>query len=127
MSHFTRVKTTLMDRATLVAALERMGYDVQEGDVQVRGWAHRHTGVDIKIPSGSANYDIGFRRAGDSYELVADWYGIRNETPEGLLQRITQQYAYCAARRELEAQGFAVTDEVSDNDGTVRLVLRRAI
>ena len=125
MSHFTRVQTSLKDRETLVQALEELGYVVQQGGVQVRGWGGQMTSADLKIATSNPQHDIGFQLVGDSYQLVADWYGIHDTNEHALVQQVTQRYAYVATQKTLTQQGFTVAEEEQTEDGSVRLVLRR--
>jgi hypothetical protein len=72
-----------------------------------------------------SSYGVGFRKAGKTYELVADWFGIKEISQDTLLQQVTQRYAYHAARDKLEAQGFALAAQEVRQDGRIHLVLRR--
>ena len=125
MSHFTTVKTQMVDAAFLKAALVDLGYAPEEGDVRVRGFAGEQTPAQIKVATGNKGYDIGFTRVGDRYELVADWYGIRDVQQDALVRQLTQRYAYHAARAKLEEQGFTLVQEEQQQGGQVHLVLRR--
>lgn len=125
MSHFTQIKTQMVERQYLVRALRDLGYTYQEGEVEIRGFAGKRTGVEIKIPTQHPDYEIGFRRAGETYEIVADWWGIHDIKQEQFQQQLTQRYAYHAARAKLEAQGFTLASEEVQQDGQIRLVLRR--
>jgi hypothetical protein len=40
--------------------------------VTVNGYMGNTTQADLKIATANKGYDIGFRRSGPSYELVAD-------------------------------------------------------
>lgn len=125
MSHFTRIKTHMVEKQFLLQALEDLGYTYEEGEVNVHGFAAANIKAEIKVRAGGLlGREIGFRKAGESYEIVADWWGIGGPKREEFQQRVTQRYAYHAARAKLEAQGFnLVTQE--EQDGQIRLVLRR--
>jgi hypothetical protein len=125
MSHFTRIKTRMVDRAFLLAALRDLGHVPEEGPVEARGYNGIRTSVEIKVPTRQAGYDIGFRQTADGYEVVADWYGIRGIEQKDFVQRLQQRYAYHAARARLQEQGFSLVSEESQADGRVHLVLRR--
>lgn len=127
MSHFTRVKTQMVERAFLVQALRDLGHEVEEGDVQIRGYAGRKTRVEVKIPTSNRGYDIGFRKDGAVYEMVADWWGIHGIKRDQLVQQLTQRYAYQAARAKLAEQGFELVDEQRQKDGRIHLTLRRTV
>lgn len=124
MSHFTSLKTRFVDLAYLRKALEDLGYVAQAGGVAIRGYQGNRTRVDLKIATKNPGYDIGFKQAGDHYELVADWWGIRDLEPESFLQKVTQRYAYHATRAKLEEQGFALVEEKKEEE-RIHLVLRR--
>jgi hypothetical protein len=75
MSHFTRIKTKIVEREFLLKALADLGHACQEGKQEIRGYSGNRTPVDIKIATKSAGFDIGFQKTGEAFELVADWWG----------------------------------------------------
>jgi len=126
VSHFTRVKTQMVDRDLLVQALADLGHVAETGECLVRGYEGRRTTVEVRVPTRHAGYDIGFARSGKAFEMVADWWGISSVRPERFLQQVQQRYAYHAARDRLTAQGFSLANEEVDAQGRIHLVLRRA-
>ena len=125
MSHFTRVKTQMVEKEFIVKALQDLGYAYEEGSVEIRGYGGKRDRVEIKVPTRNKGYDIGFRKEGNAYEMVADWYGIRDVNRERFVQQLTQRYSYQAARTKLEEQGFSLVREENREDGQIHLVLRR--
>jgi hypothetical protein len=126
MSHFTRIKTQMVEKQFLLQALKDLGYAYEEGEVDVRGFAAARAKAEIKVRAGGLlGREIGFRKAGESYEIVADWWGLGGPKREEFQQQVTQRYAYHAARAKLEAQGFNLITEEVEQDGQIRLVLRR--
>ena len=123
MSHFTRVKTQIVDLTYLKRALEDLDYAYEEGALTIRGYAGRRTAVDLKI--NTQGYPIGFKKQGDTYDLVADWWGVRGIKKKTFLQAVTQRYAYHAAMDKLQAQGFSLVSENVEQGDRVHLVLRR--
>jgi len=124
MSHFSRIKTKLVERVYLLAALKDLGYQVEEGDLKVGGFAGASQKVNIKVKL-NLSYDIGFRETPTGYELVADWWGVRGLEKDVFLDKLSQRYAYHATRSRLEEQGFTLVEETTDKNGEVRLVLRK--
>ncbi len=124
MSHITRIKTVMVEKDYLKAALQDLGYTVEEGALKV-GMLGERTPVEMKISTGFLSCAIGLRRSGDAYEVVADWSGIRGIKRKDFLQKIQQRYAYHAARARLTEQGFELTSEEVQKDGKIHLVLRR--
>ncbi len=125
MSHFTTLKTRIVSKDYLKQALDELEIEYQEGVVEIRGYQGIRTTVELCIPTSNSEYQIGFRRNGDTYELVADWYGIQDLKREEFLGRVTQKYAYLVAKDLLEQQDFTVVEEQVDADHTIRLTLRR--
>jgi hypothetical protein len=125
MSHFSTIKTSLVEEEFLLKGLQDLGHQPQVGNVEVRGYRGNRTAVRVKIATSSPSYDIGFRKVGQTFEMVADWYGIRGISQKDFLQRLTQRYAYHATRAKLEEQGFQLVGEVVQPDGQIHLVLRR--
>lgn len=127
MSHFTCMKTQMVEKEHLMHALEDLGYACEEGRVKIRGFGWSRARVDIKVATKSRGYDIGFRKEGDAYELVADWWGIDDISEERFVQQVTQRYAYHAARAKLEKQGFELVGEDVQEGERIHLVLRRMV
>lgn len=125
MSHFTTLKTKMVEREPLERALTDLGYRYETGNVEIRGYGGNRTGVEIKVPTADAGYDLGFRNTGGAYELVADWWGITGIDRDALLPRLHQRYAYHATRAKLAEQGFELADEQVERDGRIHLLLRR--
>jgi hypothetical protein len=127
MSHFTAIKTRMVAKAALLKALQDLGHVPEEGKLDIRGYQGIRTQVEVKIPTGNPDYDIGFRKVNDVYECVADWFGLQTIDRGQFLDQLAQRYAYHAARAKLEEQGFAVASEEVQKDGRIHLVLRRMV
>jgi hypothetical protein len=125
MSHFTTLKTRIVSREHLKQALDDLEIHYEEGDLEIRGYQGIQTAVDIKIPSSNPDYDLGFRKSGEAYELVADWYGLPDLDRREFLGRIAQRYAYLVAKEQLESQDFTVVEERALSDGTIHITVRR--
>lgn len=125
MSHFTSMMTRLVEKVHLIQALRDLGYVPQEGRSEVQDFAGNRMAVELKIATGNTGYDIGFRKFPGGYEVVADWWGIKDIDRERFVQKLNQRYAYLAAREKLEKQGFSLASEEVRADGEIHLVLRR--
>ena len=64
--------------------------------------------------------DLGFRRNGENYEIVADFWGAKINRQE-FVNSITQKYAYKTLMATIQEQGLE-KEEVLEN-GTVRVVV----
>ncbi|MEI6046705.1 MAG: DUF1257 domain-containing protein [Chloroflexota bacterium] len=125
MSHFTRIKTKMVEKEFLLNALKDLGHPYQEDGSEVRGYGGRKTPAEIKIATSNPDYSIGFQKSGDSYEIIADWYGIRGLKQHQFVERLNQRYAYHATRARLEEQGFTLVEEENQKDGQIHLLVRR--
>ncbi len=128
MSHFTQVETKINDLASLKLALADLNLEFAEATenqlVKVRGWKGSTLTAEARIKA-SKSYDIGLQLTEEgTYKLVADWWGIEeetNETQEKLTQKIVQRYAYHKVKKETAAQGFTLDEEQVQPDGTIKL------
>jgi hypothetical protein len=102
-----------------------LGYQCERGQLEIRGYQGARMAVEIRMRA-NAGFDIGFRKQGDCYDRVADWWwGIRGINKEALLGQLTQRYAYHATRAQLAQQGFDLISETRESDERLHLVLRR--
>ena len=124
MSHLSRIKTKFVEKEALLAALNDMQLNYEVGAFDMHAVGGETTQVEIKIKR-TLSSDIGLRLAGDSYEVVADWWSVRGVSRAAFMEQLGQRYAYQATRMKLEAQGFNLVEETNQSDGKIRLVLRR--
>jgi hypothetical protein len=135
MSHYTEVKIEFLERAALVAALTRLGF---EGKVEIHQEAkslygyqgdRREQQAHIIIRRqhvGLAANDIGFQRQSDgTYRAwISDYDKNHNGYNDAWLGRLKQAYGVERARAEAKKKGYRVSEQQQD-DGRIRLVLRR--
>jgi hypothetical protein len=128
VSHFTTIRTKLAEAAPLVQALGDLGFTAETGRFIVQDYQGSEAEVEVRARSQERGriFELGFRRADGVYECVADWHDAgRTVKPDQFLKRLSQRYAYHAARAKLAAQGFEVASEQTLEDGRIHLVLRR--
>ena len=75
MSHFTTIKVQIKNGEILHQTLQELGYTV-ECNKKVRGYAGNKTNAEYVVRQDNG-YDLGFRRNGEMYELVADFWGAK--------------------------------------------------
>ena len=120
MSHFTTIKVQIKNSNILYQVLQELGYQVDLNST-VRGYQGNKTQAEYVIRQNNG-YDLGFRSQGDSYELVADFWGAKLDQQE-FLNPILQKYAHKTLRNTVEQEGFNLEEEEVLADGTVRLVI----
>lgn len=125
MSHFSQIKTQIRNLSSLQAALTELGIDWKSGSKMVRGYQGQTRNAEITIEQENG-YDVGFAWNGKEYELVADLqYWQQPWSLEGFLRRVTQSYAYHTVVTETARQGFQVTEQQQNQDGSIRLLVQR--
>lgn len=120
MSHFSTIQVQIKNGELLHEVLQELGHQVECNTV-VRGYREDTTPADyvIRQPNG---YDLGFRREGENYELVADFWGARIDQKQ-FVNSISQKYAHKALMAAVQEEGFAIEEEETLADGTVRVVV----
>jgi hypothetical protein len=125
MSHFSNIKTKIRNLTSLKAALDDLGIDWKSGPSQVRGYQGQTLNADVVVEQNN-NYDIGFSWNGSEYELVADLqYWQQPLTVDGFLRQVSQRYAYHTVVNEASKQGFEISEQQKQEDGSIRLVVQR--
>ena len=123
MSHFTSIRTHIVEREFLLKALDDLGYKVETGNLTVQDLAGDSARAEIKIQL-KLGREVGFRQSGEGYEIVADAWGLGGGLKD-LSQKVAQRYAYHTAISKLEAQGFSLVSEEDGQQGQIHLTLRR--
>ena len=125
MSHFSNIKTKIRNLDSLKSALNDLGVDWKNGPGIVRGYQGQTHKADVVVEQAN-DYDFGFSWNGSEYELVADLqYWQQPLTVEGFLRQVTQRYAYNTVVSETANQGFNITEQQNQQDGSIRLVVQR--
>jgi YbbR domain-containing protein len=122
MSHFTSIKVQIKNGEVLRQVLEDLGHKV-ECNARVRGYRGDTTQAEYVI-RGKNGYDFGFRRNGESYEIIADFSEARVNTQQ-FVNSITQKYAHKTLMATIQEQGFNLEEEEVLEDGTVKVVVGR--
>lgn len=131
MSHFTSVKTRIMDLDCLELALSQLDYRVIH-EARIRGWENQQKKAKLvaSFPALLCQYDIGFIKdnQSQSYDMVADWWAIQERIgrdQQALSDEIMQAYAYQKVLKEVKARGFMVSQDKKQADQSIRLVVRK--
>lgn len=144
MSHFSKIKTEIVDLDALLAALKELGFGnvaVYKTPQELTGWMGVRSdqmaevvirGQDIAQKVGlnfetAGVNDLGFRRTEDgSYEaIIANIH--RGVLGEDWLNKVSQRYAEQVVMAKMLPQGFVVAGrEVDPVTQKVHLILRRS-
>ena len=136
MSHYTRTTTRLSNESALVAALAAMGFPDVECHEQpatlygYRGDARKdRANVIIRRKHiGGASNDVGFARTpeGDFVAIISEFDARHFDT--NWLRQLAVEYAKATVNEFATQNGWSTADAPEiEEDGTVRLTLRRSI
>jgi hypothetical protein len=131
MSHFTKCALKMTNLQAIKKALADMQLKFTEAEdnqsVNVRGYRGDKLQAAISIDMG--RYDVGIVKSQDNtYEVTADWWGV--ETTKGVSEaefqdQLAQRYQYHNVKQACEEKGYAVEEELNEEDGSIRLVVRK--
>ena len=127
MSHFSTVKTQLRKKEFLKQALIDLGYVPNEGENLVRGYRGQTVKAQM-IVEMSQGADVGFRwnESSKSYELVTDLDLWKQSIPiERFLAQVTQRYALNTVLDSTAQEGFQISEQKENLDGSIELVVTR--
>tara|TARA_B100000902_G_scaffold174618_1_gene168408 strand:- start:66 stop:458 length:393 start_codon:yes stop_codon:yes gene_type:complete len=127
MSHFSTVKTQLRKKEFLKQALIDLGYQPNEGENLVRGFRGQTVKAEMTVEM-SKGADIGFRwnEGSKTYELVTDLDLWKQSIPvERFLAQVTQRYALNTVLDSTAQEGFQISEQKNNVDGSIELVVTR--
>ncbi len=116
MSHFSVIKSEIVDIESLQSAVEKMGFKLEENGSCRYFYGTVQTDFVIKLPG---KYDIGLTKHNGKYTIKADLYNGEVEKYIGSNGDILlQQYAIEKAKLEGRKRGFSVSEEKLDEKTT---------
>ncbi len=130
MSHFLTIRTQLREREPLLVALRDLHHrfqasERQANDLLVRGYQGNQAHAEIVVDTGT-QYDIGFQRKPEGYEMVADWWGVERGSQirqQTFLQQLHQQYSRNIVRDFARTSVHLVEDERVLDNGDILITL----
>jgi len=125
MSHFTKIKTKLYDKATIERSLSDLNIAWESGVEKIRGYNNQEHSAEILIHQNN-NHDIGFKWNGTEYELVTDlMFWDQKYSVNKFLNQLNQRYAFNIITKVTEGQSFQYVESENKEDGSIRLLLRK--
>ena len=125
MSHFTKIKTKLYDKVTVEKSLSDLNIEWDAETTKIRGYNNQEQSAEIVIRQ-SNNHDIGFKWNGNEYELVADlMFWDQKYSVNKFLNQVNQRYAFNLITKVGEEQNFQYVEAENQQDGSIRLLLRK--
>ena len=133
MSHLTKVKTKISNLIQLKQALKDLNLDFSESTEHeqqtIKSWHKENQEVILAI-KGFGQYHVGvvLNQEDNTYEFVADWWGVESYTnmdQQQFINKITQKYAYNTVMDKIREKGYELVSEKVDDKQQLNLVLRK--
>ena len=125
MSHFTKIKTKLYNLETLKKSLSDLNIDWTIQTNNVRGYQNTTHEAELVIQQDN-KHDIGFKWNGKEYELVTDlMFWDQKYSVNKFLNQVNQRYAFNLITKVSEEQSFQYVEAENQQDGSIRLLLRK--
>jgi len=125
MSHFTTVKTEILDLDILKRTISDLGFSMKEND-----WHIGHDGkmedIDLSVRIAPQS-DLLFKKEvpGKGYVITAVEKTPEREKTRRIVQMIQQEYAYRKVLHETRKRGFSLVQEERVKAGVIKLVLKK--
>lgn len=138
MSQFVTMRTKIREPQVLLRALRRMGYEPIDEERLLEDWrgsTSQGQRAQIIVPRsqlGEASNDLGFRLEDGTWTLVISEYDtraargreFRRQVAE-IEREVVRHYALETVVEKSREQGFHVVEQQEQEDGTIRVVVRR--
>ncbi len=125
MSHFSKIKTSLKDLTLLQKSLQDLGVNYSTEVNTVKGYKNQKQFANLVIKQNN-NYDIGFTWNGFEYQLITDLqFWQQPWSVELFINKVTQRYAYHSILKSTNEKGFQSIEELTQENGSIRLTLQR--
>lgn len=128
MSHYSTIKTALVDGEIIKQALTQMGFSYKVGkNLPLYDFLGQRTQTsDIIISRKHLNAysnDIGLRRTSDgSYAVLISEFDERQAKTKDFLANLIYRYSFLKVKKELALSGFKVAEEKILQDNSIQII-----
>jgi len=125
MSHFTTVKTEILDLDILKRTISDLGFSMKENDWHI---SHDDKMEDIDLSVRIApQSDLLFKKGapGKGYVITTVVETPEREKTRRMIQMIQQEYAYRKVLHETRKRGFSLVQEERVKAGVIKLILKK--
>ena len=122
MSHYSRVKTIMRDKDTLLQCLSELGHEAKIYKKVRQYRLPDNAEMSISINKRHVSFA---RNTDNSYDMIADWDLIGSEVQKKFTASLLQRYALKTIIAQTNQQGFNVIENTQEEDGSIRIVIRR--
>lgn len=123
MSHFSTIKTEILDCEMLKKTISELGFAMEE-KVKITESHGRREAVDLAIRIDVGSY-LGFKKERKGYTTICAPEILRQERNRRFVRMIQQEYAYRKVLHETRKRGFSLVQEERVKAGVIKLVLKK--
>ena len=123
MSHFSTIKTEILDFEMLKKTMAELGLAMEEYG-KITGSHGRIETVDLSVRIDVGSY-LGFKKEGKGYTIICAPEILRQERNRRFVRMIQQEYAYRKVLHETRKRGFSLVQEERVKAGVIKLVLKK--
>ena len=123
MSHFSTIKTEILDLEMLKKTISELGFAMEE-KVKITESHGRKEPVDLAVRIDVGSY-LGFKKGGKGYTIICAPEILRQERNRRFVRMIQQEYAYRKVLHETRKRGFSLVQEERVKAGVIKLILKK--
>ena len=123
MSHFSTIKTEILDFEMLKKTISELGLAMEENG-KITGSHRRIETVDLSVRIDVGAY-LGFKKEGKGYTIICAPEILRQERNRRFVGMIQQEYAYRKILHETRKRGFSLVQEERVKAGVIKLILKK--
>jgi len=125
MSHFTTIKTEILDPEILKKTLSDLKFEFKE-DGKIPGHQGRMESVDIVIKIfGNSQFGFNKKPGEENYEIRGTIEILNQKEVKEIINLIRSEYAYRKIVHESRKRGFSLVQEERLKAGSIKLILRK--
>lgn len=123
MSHFTVLRVDVEDLDLAKEALEAMGYAVASNRA-IKDFHGDTLQGDLVVMHKNKPLVALRKGLNGKYQFFADWWLVKRDAgvaEKDFINSFLQRYSYLKVRKEVQALGFRVINETTDDQGSIRV------
>lgn len=117
MSHYVNTELKLSNQDHIIGALKALGHEVRMGRHSMPNGFGQSEDVDFAL----VGKPIGFRKKGDSYEMVADFWGTGLNRVD-FVRGLKREYAKLQVAEVCAKTGLRPTSWTQREDGVLQMI-----
>lgn len=125
MSHFTSLsKVDVVDKQAFIKAAKELGFTEVILNGKMNGYQGNKMDADVVVRKKGCPYDIGLVKKGKKFDVISDWWGVRQHSVPDIESRISQLTTKHTVVNKYAKLGF-LAKTTTDKQGNLVVSLSR--